>query len=182
MVGIVLAAGRSRRFGSDKLLHALPDGTPMVLASLNALRAVLPHTVAVIRKDNDALAKLLAAHDVDTAIAEEADSGMGASLAAGVAATATAPGWLVALGDMPYIRPQTVALVADALRQGAVLAAPSFRGRRGHPVGFSGRYCERLLRLQGDRGARILLQEHARELALVDANDPGVLADIDRPA
>lgn len=182
LAGIVLAAGRSTRFGGDKLLHALPDGTPMALASASALRAVLPRTVAVVGAHNPALAALFAAHGMETTIAEDADSGMGASLAAGIAATADAGGWLVALGDMPYILPQTVARVADALRAGARLAAPAYQGRRGHPVGFSARFRADLLALRGDEGARSILLRHAGELVRLDCGDPGVLMDVDQRA
>jgi molybdenum cofactor cytidylyltransferase len=180
LIGIVLAAGRSRRFGGDKLLHPLADGTPMVLASIKALRAVLPRTVAVVRADNRALTDLFADHHIETVVAEHADAGMGASLAAGVAATADASGWLVALGDMPFIQPHTVARVVNELQSGARLAAPGYQGRRGHPVGFSVRYRDPLLRLSGDEGARNLLRHHAAELVLVDCGDPGVLRDIDQ--
>jgi molybdenum cofactor cytidylyltransferase len=117
LVGIVLAAGRSRRFGSDKLLHPLADGTPMALACATALRAVVPRTVAVIKGEDAALAALFAAHGIETTIADQADSGMGASLAAGIAATTGADGWLVALGDMPYIQPQTIGRVASMPRR-----------------------------------------------------------------
>ncbi len=179
LVGILLAAGRSRRFGSDKLLHLLADGTPMALASANVLRSVLPFTVAVVREDNDALKALFAAHGIEIAIAEHADLGMGASLATGVAATSRAIGWLIALGDMPFIRPQTIAQVAETVRRGARLAAPSYQGQRGHPVGFSEWHREELLGLEGDEGARVVLQRHAHELVTFDCDDPGVLADID---
>ncbi len=179
-VGILLAAGRSRRFGGDKLLHPLPDGTPMVLASASALRAVLPRIVAVVRADNPALTALLAAHRIETVVAAQADAGMGASLAAGVAATADASGWVIALGDMPFIQPHTVARVVNELQRGAPLAAPSYQGRRGHPVGFSAKYRDPLLELSGDEGARALLQRNAGELVLIDCGDRGVLKDIDQ--
>lgn len=181
LVGIVLAAGRGRRFGSDKLLHPLPDGTPMALASAAILRAVVPRTVAVIAADNAPLAQLFAEHGIETAIAEYADSGMGASLAAGVAATTGAGGWLVALGDMPYIQAQTAARVAGALRAGARLAAPGYQGQRGHPVGFSAWFRTELLALRGDQGARSILTQHAGEVVMLECDDPGVLIDIDEP-
>ncbi len=180
IVGILLAAGRARRFGSDKLVHPLADGTAMAVASADTLRAVLPRTVAVVRSDNEALADLFAWHGIEMVVAAHADSGMGASLAAGVAATAGAAGWVVALGDMPFILRKTVAQVADALAGGAALAAPSYKGRRGHPVGFSARHRDALLSLREDEGARGLIQKHAAELVLVECDDPGVLVDIDR--
>ncbi len=179
VVGILLAAGRSRRFGRDKLLHPLADGTLMAIASAYALRAVLPHTIAVVRADNEALAAVFAAHGIETTVAENAASGMGASLAAGIAATAQACGWIVALGDMPFIHPQTIASVAYQLRAGAGLAAASYKGQRGHPVGFSRIYRDQLLALRGDQGARSLLQQYDSELVLVECEDPGLLVDID---
>lgn len=182
VVGILLAAGRSRRFGGDKLLHPLADGTPMALASAAVLRAVLPRTVAVVRPDHEALTALFTANGIDSVIARRADDGMGASLAAGVAATADAAAWIVSLGDMPFIQPQTISCIADALRHGAALAAPMYHGRRGHPVGFSARYRDELLALCEDQGARAVLQRDAHELLTIECRDPGVLLDIDRPA
>ncbi len=180
LVGLLLAAGRSSRFGGDKLLHPLADGIPMVLASANALRAAVPRTVAVIRPDHRVLADLLRGHGISTVLAEHADSGMGASLAAGIEATANASGWVVALGDMPFIRPPTVARIADTIERGANLAAPFYNGQRGHPVGFACALREELLGLGADFGARALLQRHADQLARVECDDPGVLLDIDR--
>ncbi len=180
IVGILLAAGRARRFGSDKLIHPMADGKAMAVASADTLRAILPRTVAVVRADNHALAELFAEHRIEMVVAEHADSGMGASLAAGVAATADARGWIVALGDMPFILRKTVALVAEAIGRGAILAAPSYKGRRGHPVGFSAHHREALLALRGDEGARALIQQYVSDLVLIDCDDPGVLVDIDR--
>ncbi len=180
LVGILLAAGRSRRFGGDKMLYPLADGTPMALASANALRSVLPRTVIVIRKDHPSLAALFAEHGIETVVAERADAGMGASLAAGIAATVNAPGWVVALGDMPFIQPRTIACVAEGVRRGAAVAAPVFQGRRGHPVGFSARHGKELSKLCGEEGARTLLQRRTEETLFIACNDPGVLVDIDQ--
>ena len=72
--------------------------------------------------------------------------------------------------------------VAAALRAGATLAAPTYQGRRGHPVGFAHSWQAELLALTGDRGARHLLEAAGSALSLVPTDDPGVLLDIDRPA
>jgi molybdenum cofactor cytidylyltransferase len=179
IVGLLLAAGASTRFGANKLLHPLPDGTPIALASALALRAALPNMLVVVRPDNTALAQLLAQNAIPFVIATRAAEGMGRSLAQGVAAAADAGGWLVALADMPYVRRETITSIADALRNGAAIAAPSHRGQRGHPVGFAASFGARLQQLSGDEGARNLVREHVSEVRQIECDDPGVLADID---
>ncbi len=106
---------------------------------------------------------------------------MGASLAAGVSAAPGAGGWLIALADMPWIQPATMRMLADRLRSGASMVAPVFGGRRGHPVGFSREWGDRLQALDGDAGARSLIARHADELVLLDTADAGVLMDVDQP-
>lgn len=179
--GVFLAAGRSLRFGADKLLHPLADGTPMALAALRSLRGAVPAVVAVLRRDDDALAQLLKREGVRVSVCPRAGEGMGASLAWGVSQAAQSDGWLVGLADMPFIRPQTVAGVARALEGGALIAAPVHAGRRGHPVGFGAGLREELLALGGDQGARSVLARHAPAVVAIECDDPGILLDVDRP-
>jgi molybdenum cofactor cytidylyltransferase len=104
---------------------------------------------------------------------------MGHSIACGVAASAEADGWLVALGDMPWVRPESIAAVAAALAQGAAVARPVYAGVAGHPVGFSAAYAEGLMALTGDLGARLLLR--STSVTELGVEDPGVVRDVDRP-
>lgn len=179
--GILLAAGRSARFGCDKLLHPLADGTPIALASARALQAALPRVVVVTEKRNARLRELLESKEIEVVAADTGDSGMGTSLAAGIAATRDADGWLIALADMPFIAPGTIGGVLAVLMAGAPIAAPSYQGRRGHPVGFGRRFRDELLALGGDEGARQLLARHRQQLELIECDDAGVLYDIDTP-
>jgi molybdenum cofactor cytidylyltransferase len=188
LVGILLAAGRSTRFGSDKLLAPLPAGEPIALAAARHLRDGLLATgastrlVAVVRPEQAKLAQLLATSGYELAVCATAHLGMGHSIAAGVAATLDAAGWVIALADMPAIRPASIARVATALQAGADAAAPFHAGRRGHPVGFAASRGEALLALTGDSGARALLADTGLALARVDTDDRGVLIDIDTRA
>lgn len=180
--GILLAAGSARRFGSAKLLAALPDGTPVGVTSCRSMVAALPRTIAVVRPGDDTLADALAAAGATVVRCPRADEGMGASLAWGVGASADAPGWIVALADMPWVAADVIRRVADAIAAGASIAAPFHRGERGHPVGFASVHRNALLALGGDEGARSIIASHRHEIVHIDVDDPGVLRDVDLPA
>lgn len=180
-MGLLLAGGGSRRFGANKLLHPLADGSPVALAAAGKLVAACEHTVAVVRPGQEALAALLAGAGCEVVSSAAAELGMGHSLAAGVLASPEAGAWLVALADMPYIAPATYAQLAAALRQGHSLVAPFHQGQRGHPVGFAGQWRTPLSQLQGYSGAKEVLQAGAGRLYACAVDDPGVLHDIDRP-
>jgi molybdenum cofactor cytidylyltransferase len=185
--GILLAAGSAKRFGSNKLLHALPPGTPdagvpVGLAAARHLIGALPDSIAVLRPRAQKLGKLLRDAGCNTVVCKNASEGMGTSLAAGVRATTDADGWIVALADMPFIRPETIRIVTKALQEGAAIAAPSFHGGRGHPVGFARRFYEELSSLRGEDGARQFLKRHPEWVKLLEVDDPGVVRDIDEPS
>jgi molybdenum cofactor cytidylyltransferase len=179
--GVLLAAGASTRFGSDKLLVPLDDGTPVAVQAARRLLPVLPETVAVVRTADGPLARQLRAAGCRVVVNAYAEGGIGTSIAAGVAAAAPAHGWLIALADMPFLQTDTIARVAHAIAQGALAAAACHRGRRGHPVGFASTLRAELLNLRGDVGARAVLDRHAGDIVRLDVDDPGVLADIDTP-
>lgn len=180
ITGILLAAGEGRRFGGTKLLHPLAGGLSVGLAALHALQAVLERVIAVVAPDQAAIAEHLAKAGARVVICPQARTGLGASLACGVRA-APDDAWLIALADMPCIRPSTIARVAAAIAGGAALATPVYQGRRGHPVGFDNRFFRDLSALRGDEGARRLIQAHASDLCPIPTDDAGVLFDVDSP-
>lgn len=182
IVGILLAAGSSRRFGADKRQHRLADGTPMALASARRLAQACLRTLVVIRPGDMALASLLATNGVITVACDEADQGMGHSLSCGIAASKEADGWLVALADMPYISLASFQAVLEALQSGASLARTTYLGKVGHPVGFGASYLPELLALTGDQGGKAILDAHREDLHCCHVDDPGVLNDIDYPS
>ena len=95
--GILLAAGSGSRFGSNKLLHLLPDGTPIALAAAHNLMQAIPDCVAVVRPGASELARVLRAEGFRVVASTHAGKGMGHTLASGVRASREAGGWVVAL-------------------------------------------------------------------------------------
>jgi molybdenum cofactor cytidylyltransferase len=181
IVGLLLAAGSASRFGSDKLHHALPHGVSIAVQSARHLRSEVPQVFAVVRPGSDQTRAALEQEGCEVVVCDNAADGMGASLACAARAAGERAGYLVALGDMPFIRRSSIAAVRDALVAGAPLAAPYFRSRRGHPVGLSGSFFPDLLACKGDEGAKALLKANETRLVKIPIGDPGVLRDIDRP-
>ena len=187
--GILLAAGRGKRFDPsgqrNKLLQTLGEDA-VVVRSARHLLAVLPRVVAVVRPGADAVAAELLALGCEVTTCPLADTGMAASLVHALrhsllhAEAENAQGWVVALADMPHVQPSTIQSLKTALEQGAGIAAPLYRGRRGNPVGFSRHYLPQLLALEGDQGARGILTHSA--VTELDVDDSGILQDIDTPA
>jgi molybdenum cofactor cytidylyltransferase len=183
---IVLAAGLGSRFtgGGHKLEQLLADDEHGAGASVlsHTLRHAIGSGLPVLVVSTAELAPLayddVAARDVHLVPkpAPARGRGIGDSIAAGVAARASSPGWLLLPGDMPRVRADTIQAVAQALATHPVVFA-QHQGRRGHPVGFSSELYSELVALTGDEGARRLVARYPSHAVEVD--DPGVLIDID---
>lgn len=181
---IVLAAGFGRRYaqagGGDKLMASCIglDGVerPVLEQALLAFEGWAGERVLVVREGAAASQALGARYGFDVQVI--ATAGMGDSLSAAVRARRDASGWLVALGDMPWVQPYTLAQVGAAMTADQA-CVPVYAGQWGHPVGFGARYGEALAALSGDQGGRRLLQ--AGQVLEVEVDDPGIVRDVDVP-
>jgi molybdenum cofactor cytidylyltransferase len=180
VAAVLLAAGAGKRFGGDKLLHPLEDGVAIAAHAARNLLATTPEVIAVVRWGDFPLYDMLEQEGCQVTMFQGASRGMGASLAHGVAQARGADGWVIALADMPRIAPDTIKKVIAALEEGASIAAPVHKGERGHPVGFGAQLRDELLALDGDQGARAVVERHREAVKLIECDDPGILLDIDR--
>lgn len=187
---IVLAAGRSRRFGDEnKLLAALPSPDRATASLLEASLTRFPpalfqRRILVVGPGDHDVAEIGRRRGFEIAVNSAPEAGMGRSIAIGVGARPDCDGAMIALGDMPFVKPSTVkALAASFIEStGEMAIAPVFNQRRGHPVIFPRACFDALRRLDGDAGARRLFSANdGAALLALPVDDPGVLQDIDTP-
>lgn len=180
---IVLAAGLGTRMGRVKPLVPIAGETALAIV-IRRLRAsgidrpivVLGHQAETIRTSVDLSACRLARNSAP-------ERGLASSLLLGIRAVAPdAIGSLVLQADMPAVSVETIRLVLSAAREGAQIAAPRFRGRRGFPV-FLSRECFGELEetLAGDSGARDYIERHRESVRLIEVDDAGCVLDFDTP-
>ena len=181
IAAIVLAAGFGRRMGRQKLLLDL-RGKPVIRWSVEA---VLPHvadTLVVTGPDDAGLRAALEGLPVRFVVNPRPQAGQGASIAAGAAAlTPWTAAALVVLGDQPRLPDGVIAyLLAERERSGKAIVAPMYRGVQGTPVLFAAEVLDELRALDGDSGARAVVQRRPERVAHV-AIDAPMPPDVDTP-
>lgn len=182
ITAIVLAAGQGSRFralsGQDKLLAPCVGRDGVTRPVLEQVLVNLPASVTrrwvVTSPERSEVVRLAGSYGCEVLLLDSA--GMGDSIAAAVAASSSAAGWLVVLGDMPFIQAASIERVIERVEG---VSVPVHAGRRGHPVAFGPALGPVLMGLTGDRGAKALFAQ--AEVREVPVDDPGVLWDVDVP-
>lgn len=189
---LVLAAGQSRRFGSDKLLAAMPDGRPVIAHSLAPLLAMAKRyelkLCAVTRPDNHKLINYFIENEINYTECMDADLGMGHSIAHGIKSNPLWQGWMIALADMPSLTNNIIETVISHIIQNPhQVVRPSILKEEKeiplHPVYFPQSYKLKLSELTGDNGAKSIIKNY-RLITNIEgkAIDKYNLIDIDTPA
>jgi molybdenum cofactor cytidylyltransferase len=181
IAGLLLAAGRSSRFGADKLAAVLRDRA-VVRWSAESLARGTDTLFVVVPLHAPAIANALTGLDAVLVPHPGRDDGMGSSIRAGVGALPNdAEAVVIALGDQPLVAPDVIARLCERWRAtGAMAVAPQYRDGRGHPVLFDRACFDSLMALDGDVGAREVLRALGAALQIVEVDQPAPL-DVDTP-
>ena len=181
VAGVLLAAGEGSRLGLPKALvevggRRLADRGVALLRAGGAGPVVLVAGAAAV-----AVPGAVVVHNRAWA------TGLGSSLAAGLAAVRALPGQacgaaVIALADQPLVGPGSVGRLIAAHRAGAPIAVAAYGGRPRNPVLIARAHWEEVLAMaDGDAGARPFLRAHADLCTLVECGDTGRPDDIDTP-
>jgi molybdenum cofactor cytidylyltransferase len=184
IAGILLAAGKSTRMGSNKLLTRI-SGKPMIRVSAEALLASSARPVLVVTgHERERIEQALAGLNVKFIDNPAFATGLASSLKAGLAAVPQdADGVVVALGDMPLVAGRHVNRLIAAFNpaEHRTIIVPVHGGERGNPVLWGRQYFQEMLSLEGDRGAKSLMDKHEDHITEIAMRSDAVLADFDTP-
>jgi molybdenum cofactor cytidylyltransferase len=184
VAAIVLAAGRSSRMGSNKLLVEL-EGEPLLLRAVDAALASRAAPVIVVTgHEAERVRSALRGRRVTLVHNPNHAAGLSSSVKAGLAALpAEADAALVCLGDMPRVGTATLDRLIAAFNpvEGRTVCVPVWNGKRGNPVLWGRQMFPLISDLAGDVGAKHLIALHPELVAEVPAADDGVLVDVDTP-
>lgn len=185
IAALILAAGRSTRYGGSNKLLAELDGIAIVRRVAQAALASRARPVVVVTgHQQERVAEALKGLDVRLVHNRNYAKGLSTSLKTGIGALpAQVDGAVVCLGDMPRIEANHIdrLIAAFAPKEGRLIALPLHNGKRGNPVLFGSALFAEMMEAEGDTGARHIIGSHADEVAEVDLGTDAIFADVDTP-
>ena len=177
---VLLAAGKSERFGSNKLLADFM-GKPMVCFALEALCAVSAEKACVVT-GHDEVASFAREYGCQVVWNDSPQLGQAHSIHLGVAAVQDMDAVVLMAADQPRLTGASlVRLINSFCASGKGIACLRDQTHVGNPAVFSKAYFPELLSLSGDRGAKGILRAHEEDLLAVSCVSAGELADADTP-
>lgn len=185
VAAIVLAAGLSRRMGNDDKLFRQIKGQSLLRRSVTQISSAdISTTFVVVRKITQAHHDELQGLNVQLIEAPEASLGMSASMRAGIlAAGPNVRAFLICLADMPDITHDhinTIIKAHDPEMDRLIVRPMTASGKFGHPVLFDGKYYEDMASIEGDIGAKSVVQLAADQVFDIEM-DEAITTDLDTP-
>lgn len=181
VAAIVLAAGSSRRAGSEnKLLH-LYNSKPMICTVVESvLASKVSECLVVTGHQSDQVANAVEAYDIPVCYCPRHTDGMAHTLAAGLSRLQHYDAVIVCLGDMPHVTTDVIDRIISS-QQGLAdkIVVPVHKGVRGNPVMFGRTFYDTLLQHEGDSGARFLIKQYPEKVIEIETGDASVLKDYD---
>ena len=185
ITGILLAAGASRRMGSqNKLLSDLNGKTMIEVVATELVNSKLSHIIVVTGHESEKIKAALTSLDLNFIHNHEYQRGLSTSLKTALEIIPKdTDGIIVCLGDMPLIKAMHIDKLIDAFNpiEGNSICVPVYGRKRGNPIVWSNEYLTQIRSIDGDIGAKNILDEHIEQITEVPMEENAVLFDIDTP-
>jgi molybdenum cofactor cytidylyltransferase len=178
---IVLAAGESKRMGEPKQLMPFGSSTIIEKTIGNFLDSDVTEIILVTGYKSSEIVDKVAGKPVKIVENSNYLQGMSTSISAGLnQVSIESQGVMIALADQPFVDSQTINhLIKEFGVQNKGILIPCYRSERGHPVIFSFKYKEALMALKGDVGGKEIINNNPDDVAEIEVECYGIVADID---
>jgi len=175
---IVLAAGKSERMGTSKPLLTIGGSTFLNIIIESLKRAGLEEIIIVLGYKAEEIRSHLPT-GVKSVVNENYERGQLSSLKVGLRLLPSdTDGFLMVLVDHPLVAKATYRAIIELLAKGAPIVLPKYKGKRGHPVGFSTAYIKELMDAPEDIGARFVIKNNIDSLVELPVEDRNVCFNI----
>jgi len=176
---LVLAAGKSERFGRNKMLEPI-DGKEMLRGVVGEALQSGAEVTVVVGHERERVEQILKGLDVKVIYNENYRSGMSSSIKAGIKES-NADAILILPGDVAFIQSEQIrAVISEYIRTGAPIIVPTYQGRGGHPILFSSSLRDELLGITEEgRGLKEVTARHRDEIDRLELHTARILVDID---
>lgn len=185
IIVIVMAAGQSSRFGSDKRVAKLGNGETLLSSTLRTIQKTFSNSRVVIKPEDNAQSLGLTPTN-HIIISQRSHLGLGYSISDAFRQLCSdesihhyraAAVWLA---DLPWVSEETCSVLTKMATPESIVQ-PLHQGNPGHPVVFGRDFWNELALLENDRGASPVIKKHSKRVIYVSLNDPGVCTDVDYP-
>lgn len=179
IAGLILAAGESSRMGHKNKLMMRFLGKPMLIHVGDAAQSSnLSHVGVVVGQQSENIKKLISNQDVQYIENEQWKTGIASSIVAGIGQMHQVDGYLILLGDMPFISSELINLIIDH-GSSENIVIPEKKGRQGNPVFFGSKFRDELMVLSGDFGAKKVIHENPSSVVKIEIESDAIFQDYD---
>lgn len=194
LCAVILAAGESRRMGTDKALLPWPPVSPGQVASktflsaaIDSLALVSDAVIVVAGKNRESLTPIVYANGASLAINHDPDRGQFSSLQTGLQEVLNRgrDAAIVTLVDRPPVNTATIerlhAAFGSAIARWKWAAVPEYNGKHGHPIFLAREMIEAFLKAPATASARDVQHENREHIVYVEVDDPLVTVNVNTP-
>jgi molybdenum cofactor cytidylyltransferase len=180
---IILAAGISSRMGFLKQTANIKGKSLLELVLDKVRKFPFYEIILVLGYKHEEVMKALKLKFEKVVINEEYEKGISSSLKKGVLnISKDSEAFAVFLADMPLIKEESIEkVISEFNERSCLIVAPIFNKVIGHPVIFHRSLIPEIINLEGDIGAKKVIEKYKDEACFIEIDDEGVLIDIDTP-
>ena len=181
---VMLAAGNSRRFGSNKLLYEI-EGKPMYLLTLEKLKKAsekIPESEITVVTQYEEIVKKAGEMKIPVFINPRPEDGISLSMQIGLMSVRDTDACLFTVSDQPWLEADTVVALTELFEnEKKGMACIRWNGKTGNPCIFGQKYYEELMEISGDKGGKKIIKKHPEDVAYLQIRNARELQDADEP-